>query len=388
MSVHLGSYSTSGTRIHVGFQFTTVEGTGGLVAPSSGFEADDLRIYRAAANGAFSATQRSSANGITMTSPFDSVVGLHDVDIDLTDNTDAGFYTAGYRYAVIILPDETVDGQTVGSVLAYFEIGPPPVNVTQLGGVDQSLTDLKDFADTGYDPATHKVQGVVLVDTLTTYTSNTVQTGDAYAVVNSATFGNAKLVRSTTPANTLSVDANHAVTAGTVSDKTAYSISGTKTTLDALNDLSAAGIRTAVGLATNNLDTQLAAIAGYIDTEVASILADAVTLLARITGSVALNSDMQTALSNLTTLLSRITAAVALASDVPTTAQIADKLLGRNIGGGSDGTRTVSECFQLLRNRWTRTASTLTVYAQDDATVSWTSVLTTNDLSPVSESNP
>jgi hypothetical protein len=35
----------------------------------------------------------------------------------------------------------------------------------------------------------------------------TAQTGDAYAIVNSATFGNAKLVRSTTPANTLDVSA-------------------------------------------------------------------------------------------------------------------------------------------------------------------------------------
>lgn len=44
-------------------------------------------------------------------------------------------------------------------------------NVTQLGGVVQSLTDLKDFADDGYDPSTNKVQGVVLVDTVTTLTN-------------------------------------------------------------------------------------------------------------------------------------------------------------------------------------------------------------------------
>jgi hypothetical protein len=51
----------------------------------------------------------------------------------------------------------------VGSVTATVA-----ANVTQLGGVTQSLTDLKDFADLGYDPATNKVQGVVLVDTTTT----------------------------------------------------------------------------------------------------------------------------------------------------------------------------------------------------------------------------
>lgn len=44
------------------------------------------------------------------------------------------------------------------------------VSVTQLAGGAQSLTDLKDFADAGYDPATNKVEGVKLVDTTTTNT--------------------------------------------------------------------------------------------------------------------------------------------------------------------------------------------------------------------------
>ena len=35
-------------------------------------------------------------------------------------------------------------------------------DVTQLGGSTQSATDLKDFADDGYDPTTDKVQGVVV----------------------------------------------------------------------------------------------------------------------------------------------------------------------------------------------------------------------------------
>jgi hypothetical protein len=54
-------------------------------------------------------------------------------------------------------------------------------NPVRLNNVAQSLLDLKDFADDGYDPTINKVQGVVLVDTLTTYTGNTPQTGDAFA---------------------------------------------------------------------------------------------------------------------------------------------------------------------------------------------------------------
>ena len=57
-------------------------------------------------------------------------------------------------------------------------------NALRLGGSTQSLADLKDFADDGYDPSTNKVAGVVLTDTVTTYTGNTPQTGDTYALAN------------------------------------------------------------------------------------------------------------------------------------------------------------------------------------------------------------
>jgi hypothetical protein len=56
-------------------------------------------------------------------------------------------------------------------------------NPVRLNNSAQSLTDLKDFADDGYDPSANKVQGVVLVDTLTTYTGNTLQTADVAVVL-------------------------------------------------------------------------------------------------------------------------------------------------------------------------------------------------------------
>jgi hypothetical protein len=115
--------------------FSTHEAAGGNVAPSSAFEAADIRIYRGADGAAISATQRSSSNGITMTSPFDSLTGVHEVDIDLTDNTDAGFYASGYQYTIVLAPDETVDSATLtGVVLGYFEVGTQPVNVTHAAG--------------------------------------------------------------------------------------------------------------------------------------------------------------------------------------------------------------------------------------------------------------
>jgi len=124
------------------------------------------------------------------------------------------------------------------------------VDVTLLDGDSQSATDLSDFVDTGYDPSTHKVQGVVLTDTTTTNTDMVGTdnaalaataltdvmwtdakagaltdwinggrldlildiiaadtTTDIPAILNNADYGLAHLLRSTTPTNTLDVAA-------------------------------------------------------------------------------------------------------------------------------------------------------------------------------------
>ena len=101
----------------VRIMFVTRNASGAAVAPSSPFESADVEIYKDG-----NATQRASDAGVTMTSPFDTVTGMHLVEIDLSDNTDAGFWAAGSSYHVTIQPDETVDGQTVVEVLAQFTI--------------------------------------------------------------------------------------------------------------------------------------------------------------------------------------------------------------------------------------------------------------------------
>jgi hypothetical protein len=63
----------------------------------------------------------------------------------------------------------------------------------------------------------------------------------------------------------------------------------------------------------------------------------------------------------------------------PDSADIADKILGRAIAGGADGGRTVTQALQALRNKVTRSGGTLTVYAADDSTSSWTATYTTDD---------
>ena len=95
---------------------------------------------------------------------YDSFVGGTDnLQVD-TVQVGGTTQTARDIGASVLLSSGTGTGQL------DFTSGIVKSNLTQIGGVAQSATDLKDFADTGYDPATHKVQGVVLVDTTTVNT--------------------------------------------------------------------------------------------------------------------------------------------------------------------------------------------------------------------------
>lgn len=67
-------------------------------------------------------TQRTSDNGVTVAIDFDSVTGNHIISIDLSDNSDAGFYSAGSRYQ-IRLEGITVDGATLNVWIGTFSIG-------------------------------------------------------------------------------------------------------------------------------------------------------------------------------------------------------------------------------------------------------------------------
>lgn len=75
-----------------------------------------IRIYR---NG--SDTQRSSSNGITDTEDFDSLTGVHLLQINTADNTDSGFYAPGYEYHVV-LQGAVIDTKTVNAAIGAFSI--------------------------------------------------------------------------------------------------------------------------------------------------------------------------------------------------------------------------------------------------------------------------
>lgn len=55
--------------------------------------------------------------------------------------------------------------------------------------------------------------------------------------------------------------------------------------------------------------------------------------------------------------------------------EIADGFLNRNIAGGSSTGRLVKDAFRAIRNRSVISASTLTVYQEDDTTSAWTATV-------------
>jgi len=91
------------------------------------------------------------------------------------------------------------------------------------------------------------------------------------------------------------------------------------------------------------------------------------------------NSELATALG---------TADDAVLAAIPTTAQIADKLLGRNLAGGSDGGRMVKDALRPLRNKTSIAGGTMTVCEEDDSTPAWTAAVTTTAGDPLSEIDP
>lgn len=113
---YLGDFPT-GSTVYV--YFNTFSSVGASVT-ITGLAVTDIEIYK---NG--STTQRASDAGYTLLDTdgidFDGLTGIHGFSIDLSDNTDAGFYAAGNEYTVVVSA-VTVDSQTVSFVAAEFSI--------------------------------------------------------------------------------------------------------------------------------------------------------------------------------------------------------------------------------------------------------------------------
>ncbi|KKN55746.1 hypothetical protein LCGC14_0578950, partial [marine sediment metagenome] len=105
--MYLGDFSVDGT---VYIYWNTFDSSNASVT-MTGLLATDIEIYK---NGGM--TQRSSDSGYTLLdadgTDLDGATGFHGVSIDLSDDTDTGFFARGNEY-LILVNAVTVDGQTV-----------------------------------------------------------------------------------------------------------------------------------------------------------------------------------------------------------------------------------------------------------------------------------
>ena len=165
-----------------------------------------LKIYKNV-----SATERTSLAGVVQVEDFDAATGVHSISIDLSDNTDAGFYVAGGEYHVV-MTGMVIDTKTVNAEIAHFSIERPggvlallknatyglsalsariPTALTANGFMKSSFVELITTALT--ETATGRLKAAlttmfdVATPVLTTASVN--QTGDAYGRIGAAGAG-------------------------------------------------------------------------------------------------------------------------------------------------------------------------------------------------------
>lgn len=243
------------------FPFDTY-GTNGASITMSGLAVTDIEVYK---NG--STTQRASDNGYALLdtdgTDFDGTTGLHGFSIDTSDNSDASFWVDGGQYWVNVNAI-TVDSQTVR--FTYFLTLGYLLRPTTAGrkldvspGGEAGL----DLANVGSPTTTLNLSGT----TIKTATDVETDTSDIQSRLPAALVsGRMDSSVGVMAANVLTATAiaTDAITAAKIA---ADAIGASELAADAvaeiqsgLSTLTQANIRTAVGLASANLDTQLDAL--------------------------------------------------------------------------------------------------------------------------------
>lgn len=130
MAPYLGNFAEDATVV---VYFTTNDAAGGSVAPSTAFETADFKIYKAGGE-----TPKASVNGLTVTSPHNSITGLHALAIDMSNDTgDGSWWVTDADYTLVLSPsDETVDSQTVVDVLATWSCENRIANIIEIESLD------------------------------------------------------------------------------------------------------------------------------------------------------------------------------------------------------------------------------------------------------------
>lgn len=175
----LGDYDTTETVINPFNTFSSDDPSASVTITN--LAAADVEIHKDGSD-----TQRASDNGVTVSINFDGVTGNHIISIDLSDNSDDGYYSAGSRYQVR-MEGTTVDGATINAWIGTFSIGCTlrpttagrKLDVASTGEAGLDFDNIKDAS------GAHTLTNI----TVPTVTTNTdmVGTDDAATATNLAT---------------------------------------------------------------------------------------------------------------------------------------------------------------------------------------------------------
>ncbi len=353
---YYGDYPTGFTTLCM--VFDTFAASTGAPTATTNFAAGDIQIYKDGGT-----TQRSSSAGITVSTSFDSNTGLQMVVIDLSDNTDAGFYAAGHEYQVAVA-DITADAQTVrfwlgtfsieraGAALALIKAGTVKVDVDTIktnpvvnGGTITFPTN-KTVADASLLPTALTSNGNMkssMVEILTTALTETV---------GQLAGGFKKFFNIAAPAATM----DHGVLVDTVTTAT----TATNLTNAPTNGDLTATMKASVTTAATAATPTAAAVTGAVGSVTGAV--------GSVTGNVGGN------------LLGTLTAAERNA--------IVDAWIARNIAGGSSTGRTNGQAMGSLRNKQEIAGGVITIYGTDDTTPLWDGTVTTAPGDPLSAIDP
>jgi hypothetical protein len=142
MAMHLGDVP-AGITLYIPFATYNASGESEMC---SGLELADIKIYK---NG--STTERSVTNGYTLLDTdginFDGLQGINGFSVDLNDNTDAGFYSVGGQYWIVVA-SITADSFVLNFIAATFRIiaaetivGKPQVDADAFAGSELAATN-------------------------------------------------------------------------------------------------------------------------------------------------------------------------------------------------------------------------------------------------------
>lgn len=158
---YLGDFVGDETMVVV---FDSFDSNGASVT-ITGLAVTDIEIYKGS-----SVTQRSSDAGYTLIDTdgidIDGATGIHGFTVDLSDDTDTGFYAAGNDFYIVVNA-VTIDTQTVRFIAARFSIQNRYMRGTDSAALASNYTS----ARAGY---LDNINNSALQTT-------TAQTGDSYA---------------------------------------------------------------------------------------------------------------------------------------------------------------------------------------------------------------